>query len=49
MEFSTNYAFNATEEIAASSLFGAGLRLYTILDTKADYPQTNGVSKANYT
>ena len=49
MEFSTNYAFNASEEIADSARYAEGLRLYTIMDTKADSPQYDGSSKANYT
>ena len=48
MEFSTNDAFNSSEEIADSANY-AGLRLYTIKDTAADTPQLDGVSKANYT
>ena len=48
MEFSTNDAFNSSEEIADSANY-ADLRLYTIKDTAADTPQLDGVSKANYT
>eukprot|EP00750_Incisomonas_marina_P009528 INCI16034.8.p1 GENE.INCI16034.8~~INCI16034.8.p1 ORF type:complete len:299 (+),score=45.40 INCI16034.8:242-1138(+) len=47
MEFSTNDAFNATEEIADSVNY-PDLRLYTIKDTAADTPQYDGVSKAPY-
>ena len=48
MEFSTNDAFNATEEIADSINY-PNLRLYTIADTAADTPQYDGKSKSNYT
>ena len=45
MEFSTNDAFNATEEIADSINY-PDLRLYTIKDTASDVPLYDGVSKA---
>jgi len=47
MEFSTNDAFNATQEIEDSINY-PDLRLYTIKDTPANSPQLDGVSKADY-